>query len=104
MPNNVIDLPIVTMTVGRKAVTTAGTQVILLTATVATELIVIKAMPTNTGLIYVGGSSVSSSNGFPLDPGETLILAVDHVHAPVWIDSAVSGESVAYIYGKKRSK
>lgn len=103
MPNYVVDMPIVTATFNRKAVTTAGTAVILLTAGTATERIIIKALPGNTDSIYVGEDDVDSTTGYPLDPGEAIILSIDHSKLPIYIDSAVDGEGVAYVYGKKRS-
>jgi len=83
---------------GRKAVTTAGTAVILLAATI-TDTLTIKALAGNAGDIYVGNSTVDSTNGFPLSPGETVSLDIDHNADNVYIDAATSGDGVAFIGG-----
>ena len=38
------------------------------------ETAVVQAHPSNTGNIFVGGSDVSSSNGFVLEPGDAMNL------------------------------
>lgn len=81
---------------GKTSVTTAGTRVALAAST-AVKSITIRALATNTGLIYVGSSSVSSSNGFQLSSDETVSLDLDNLNK-VNIDSAVNGEGVTYIY------
>jgi len=78
----------------QKVVTTAGSRVQLTTATIVS--ITIKALSTNTGLIYVGGSSVTSSNGFELSAGDSISLAIDDADV-IWLDSSVSGEGVSVI-------
>ena len=77
-----------------KTVTTAGSAVQLSTATILS--ITIKALAGNTGFIYVGGSGVSSSNGFELDAGDSVTLAIDEADE-IWLDSSVSGEGVSFI-------
>lgn len=79
----------------QKTVTTAGTAV-QLGAQVCNK-ITIKALPTNTGLIYVGFSSgVSSTTGFILSAKEEKILEITDA-SMVWINSSVNGEGVSYI-------
>jgi hypothetical protein len=60
---------------GQKTVTTAGTEVVLGTQQIGAALMV-KALTTNTNLVYVGESSggVSSSTGMPLAAGDTIIF------------------------------
>ncbi len=82
---------------GVKTVTTAGTQVILLTSGQETLYITIKALAANAGTIYVGDLDVSSSNGFALAASEEVTLAVDHSKVPIYIDSSDAGEGVSYI-------
>ena len=77
-----------------KVVTTAGSRVQLSSATIVS--ITIKALSTNTGLIYVGGSGVTSSNGFELSTGDSVTLAINDADE-IWIDSSVSGEGVSII-------
>jgi len=78
----------------QKVVPTAGSRVQLTTATIVS--ITIKALSTNTGLIYVGGSGVTSANGFELSTGDSVTLAIDDADV-IWLDSSVSGEGVSFI-------
>lgn len=80
---------------GNKNVTTAGTRVTLASSQ-AVKSITIKAKIANTGTIYVGDTSVSSSNGFALAAGETLSLDLANLNT-VNLDASVSGEGVTYI-------
>lgn len=80
---------------GKKTVTTAGTRVTLASSQ-AVKSVTIKALATNTGLIYVGDSSVSSSNGYQLSAGESISIDIANLNT-VNLDSSVSGESVTYI-------
>ena len=56
----------------------------------------IKALAANSGTIYVGNSSVSSTNGYQLAAGESVFLEVANLNT-VNIDSSVNGEGVTYI-------
>jgi hypothetical protein len=84
---------------GRKAVTTAGTAVVLGTQQVAAPLAV-KANTVNTGLIYIGNDGagdVASTNGFSLAAGDVIIFEhVGHL-GNIWIDSVVNGEGVSWL-------
>tara|TARA_Y100000310_G_C20660306_1_gene804374 strand:+ start:1876 stop:2331 length:456 start_codon:yes stop_codon:yes gene_type:complete len=75
-------------------VTTAGSRVNFVS--LASLSITIKALAGNTGLIYVGGNTVDSSNGFELSAGDSISLAIDN-HDEIWIDSSVSGEGISYM-------
>lgn len=76
-------------------VTTAGTRVQLATNTC--KSLTIKAKYTNTGLIYIGTSTVASTNGFQLLAGESVSLDISNTNL-VYIDSAVNGEGISTIY------
>jgi len=80
---------------GQKNVTTAGTRAVLGTSQ-AILSITITAKLTNTGNIYVGNSSVTSSNGAILSAGDSLSLDTNDI-SNVYIDSDVNGEGVSYI-------
>lgn len=84
---------------GQKVVTTAGTAVLLSVLQEARCSVMVKALPTNTDLVYVGKADgdVSSANGMPLDAGEVVVFDyIDNLNE-VWIDSAVNGEGVAWL-------
>ena len=82
---------------GSKAVTTAGTAVALATST-ACQSVLIQAKAANTGVIYVGGSTVSSTSGIFLYAGESVEMSVDNL-SDVYINSSVNGEGVVFTYG-----
>lgn len=82
---------------GQTTVTTSGTAVILMSGSTVTKTITIKAHATNTGYIYVGTSSVTSSNGFILSKGDTLSLDVNHNATNIYVNSSVSLDGVSYL-------
>jgi hypothetical protein len=77
-------------------VTTAGTRIQLPANTIRT--ITIKGKAANVGIIYVGSSDVTASNGFPIAAGDTISLDLANSDL-VWLDSSVSGEGVNWIAG-----
>lgn len=79
-------------------VTTAGTAVSLGSSQSLNDGVVIKANEANTGNIYVGDSSVSSSNGLVLEAGESVMVGIDDV-SKVYIDSDNDGEGITYVGG-----
>ena len=80
---------------GQKNVTTAGTRVPLGTTQKYKEINII-AKDTNTGYIYVGNSTVDSTNGAILPKGGYVTLQFIDI-ADVYIDSSVNGEGVSWI-------
>jgi hypothetical protein len=68
----------------------------VLAAAQAIISVTIIALPTNTGLIYVGNAGVNAANGTPRNAEQSITLDVDSLD-DVWIDAAVGGEGVAYI-------
>lgn len=85
-----------TLNSGQTNVATAGTQVVLGPATTI-KSVTVKAKHTNTGLIFVGASTVDSATGFILSAGDSVSVDIDDL-SDVWIDSSVNGEGVSYIY------
>lgn len=83
------------ITTGQKNVTTAGTAEVLASAS-NIKSIAIKAKSTNTGNIFVGTSTVSSTTGYILTANETVTLDLDST-SDIYINSSVSGEGVSYI-------
>lgn len=80
---------------GAKDVTTAGTAEAL-AASQAVRSVVVRAKSANTGVVYVGTSTVDSTEGFPLAADEAITLNVNDL-AAVYLDVATSGEGVHYI-------
>ena len=60
----------------------------------------IKALPANTGIMYVGMHSdgtVSSSTGYPLSAGEQVLLENVSNLGSVMVDLTVNGEGVSWL-------
>lgn len=83
---------------GQTAVTTAGTRVALGASVTLFQGLTIRAHLANTGTIYVGDSSVSSTTGYMLSAGESVFVPISN-RATIYIDSSVDGEGVSYIGG-----
>jgi len=85
---------------GVKVVTTAGTAVRLsATSLIINGPVTVKALSTNTGLMFVGNVSgdVQSTNGFPLAAGDVAVFNNIGNAMEVWVNSAVNGEGVAWL-------
>jgi len=87
---------------GVKTVTTAGTDVGLVTQSTGAKWLVIQAQTDNTGYIAVGASgvdaTVASGTGVLLAAGESVTLLCDNL-TDIYIDATVDGEGVRYTYG-----
>ena len=82
---------------GLITVTTAGTAVVGTSR--ASHLIALKAHPDNTDAVWVGNddaSDVTAANGYPLDPGEAIVVEVGNL-ADLYFDADVSGEKVCWL-------
>ncbi len=84
---------------GQKTVTAAGTAERLHTGLQVNSPVMVKALPANSGTMYVGGvaGDVSSSNGMPLAAGEVAVFEFIGDLSEIWVDSTVNGEGVAWI-------
>ena len=87
-------------------ITTAGTRQSLTGNTdisvMRVKAITIRAHSANTGRVYVGNRGVLNTNGYILDPGESIsisVLEVDNAFinvAEIWLDTETSGNDVSY--------
>lgn len=78
----------------RTTVTTAGSRV-QLASNVLTIGAILEAPSTNTGLIYVGDVTVSSTVfGAELQPGQSTSVALDNTNR-IYIDSSVNGDKMS---------
>lgn len=84
-----------TISNGKTTVTTAGTRVTLAASTTV-KSVTIKALSTNSGIIYVGNATVASTNGFQLSAGDAVSMDIANLNT-VNLDSSVNGEGVTYI-------
>lgn len=86
---------------GQVTVTTAGTAV-QMTQVRGCEF-EIKALPTNSGDMYVGTDStnadVAATTGYVLDAGDSIIVYADDL-SEFWVDSSVNGEKVCWMRTK----
>ena len=84
---------------GQKTVAAAGTAETLASSRQVSSPLMIKALPTNTDLVYIGQDTgdVTSSTGVPLSAGEVVVLIHVGNLTEIWVDSAVNGEGVAWL-------
>ena len=65
---------------------------------VALEVVALKADPVNTVAIWIGyNSDITVSTGFPLNPGETIVLAIDGNLNELYAIAEVNSEVVCWI-------
>ena len=82
---------------GQITVSTAGTPV-QGTATPNVFGVAVKAHPDNSDTVWVGNNgsnTVSASTGFPLNPGEGVVLAGDLNQ--YWFDADVNGAKICWL-------
>lgn len=94
--------PATTITSGTKTVASPGTAEPLVATSTACKKIILTPRPTNTDVVYWGGSNVSavsgSEVGMPIAGlGAMATIEIDDV-AKIYIDSVVAGEGVIYNY------
>ena len=56
----------------------------------------LRALPGNTGVVYIGDLSVSASNGFPLDKADGPIGYRGRL-SELYVDAATNGDGLAWI-------
>lgn len=81
---------------GYKAVTTAGVKEALASSTQC-RYVIIMALAANTGNIYIGGVTVSSTSGRALVSLQSEKIDIDNLNK-IYLDAEVSGEGVMYTY------
>ena len=82
---------------GSKTVTTAGSRVQLSSISIPCKKLTIQGLSSNTGAIYIGDSTVASSNGIFVYATQMYQLTPSNLNL-VYLDSAVNGEGVIYLY------
>jgi hypothetical protein len=81
---------------GQKTVTAAGSPVAL-GSQVIEGPVMVKAVQTNAGYVYVGNTgsqTVSSTTGLALLAGEVIVFEYVSNLNQIWLDSSVNGEGV----------
>lgn len=92
------EIPPDTIGDGTQTVTTAGTRVQLTSTATPCRLVNIFANAANTGNIFVGGSTVSSTSGMILEQARsTDWFPIDDL-SKIYIDAANNNDKVQYAY------
>lgn len=60
-------------------------------------VVALKAEPDNTSTIWIGDENVSTTTGFPLDAGETIVIAVDGNLEVLYGIAETNGDKVCWI-------
>jgi len=74
---------------GRSRLSVSGTAEVL-AASQAVSSVILKGWTQNRGVLYIGGSTVTSSSGLTLDTGEVVEIRVDNL-ADIYFDGSVGG-------------
>lgn len=87
------------ITSGQKTISAPGTAERLHSGLAANCAVLVKALPGNTGQVYLGNvnGDVSSANGMPLAAGEVLVLDFIGDLSELWLDAATAGEGAAWL-------
>lgn len=95
-------------------VTTAGTRVPLSGTSLKVSYLLIQKHESNTGVIYIGDSTVASSNGIVIGSSlPSLVMSADDTEADedkayfdlseIYIDASVNGDKVRIAYIEQAS-
>lgn len=58
--------------------------------------VLIKALAANSGTVYVGGSTVSTTTGYPLAAGEEVFISIENLD-DVYVIGSADNQSVAFL-------
>ena len=84
-------------TIANGSNTDIDTSAEVLGASAACKEVVIQAATTNTGIVYVGASGVSTTTGIALNAGDAFSFNIDNIDNVYVIASAVN-QAVSYVY------
>lgn len=88
-------------TAGRKTIAVTTVSEALGLVSDAYSEVIIKALSTNTGLVYVKPDGTAGQDytgtGYPLSPGEVVVLPVKRDLSEIVIDTATNNNVVAYL-------
>ncbi len=78
--------------------TTVGTTAVQLIAasTACKKGVLVKALSTNTGMVYHGKNGVTAGDGYELTAGETVVVEVDNVNK-VYVIASAADQKVCWI-------
>ena len=82
---------------GKKVVTNQGTAVALVASSTPCISVIVKALHTNAGEVYVGDNTVGSATGYPLRKDEFVSFSCDNVNG-VYIDRDAGTQGVSFLY------
>ena len=82
---------------GKKVVTNQGTAVALVASSTPCISVIVKALHTNAGEVYVGDNTVGSATGYPLQKDEFISFSCDNVNG-VYIDRNAGTQGVSFLY------
>lgn len=76
-------------------VTTDGTAVLFAANQTVKNGVIVQALSTNVGNVYIGGPDVTTGTGFQLQPGQATSVATDNLARLAVIGT--SGNKICYI-------
>lgn len=85
-----------TLLTGRKTIAIPGSNRVLKLLEKLRIGVTVKALSTNTGLIFIGINTVAAISGFQLSAGEQIFIPVSNLDV-VYFDVAIANEGLTYI-------
>ena len=87
------DTPLLILAYGEITISTPGNEIQIYTGGV-TKAFLIRALPSNTGEVYIGASDITSNNGMILESGDTMMLPVNNDDLAIYFDVETAGEGI----------
>lgn len=89
--------PVASFTHGQNTdIDSGANEQIVVASNPASNGVLVKAPIANTGTIYIGGSGVTTGNGYPLDPGENITIEIDNANK-IYAIASVDNQTVAWV-------
>lgn len=85
-----------TVTNGKITSTTPGTRVPLSSTNIGIHSVIIHALAGNTSDVYIGNSSMTTSNGLHLAKGDAVTVIVSNL-ALLYLDVTTSGDAITFL-------
>lgn len=82
---------------GQKKTGTPGSTAVALGSQPINGALMVKALLANTGNVYVGDSTTSSTVGFELDAGESVIFSYVGNLSSIYLASSENAEGVSWL-------
>lgn len=82
----------------RTLFTTANDPERIIGVGIETSSVLLRTNPDNNGVIYVGfDDDVTTSNGFPMEPGDAITISIDVAEEGIWAVADTQNDDIRWI-------